>query len=356
MPPVREHSIYVLKNLAGTAAMVLAALAGVVWLSQSLRFLDFIINKGLSVLSFLRLTLLLLPTVLSVILPFAVLCAVIYTYNRLTTDRELVVMRAVGLSPWDLAKPAVILAGIAVAIGYLISLYVMPACYRAFKDEQIVLRSDFSHMLLQEGVFNNLFDKLTVYVRARESNGALSGILVYDSRDAKVGVTMMAERGALVNGPNGPMLLLVNGNRQEKDTKTNSLRMLYFDSYTLDLSPLTEKPNERYREPNERYLGELLRAPRTPSEEQHRAELIAEAHRRLVAPLNALPLALIGVAAMLAGEFNRHRQWPRLAAGTVFGLTYIGATFTLAGLITKSPSSSRSTTRCRSRPRPQPPS
>jgi lipopolysaccharide export system permease protein len=93
VPPVREHTAYILKQLAGTAAMVTAALAGVVWLSQSLRFLDFIINKGLSVLSFLRLTLLLLPTVFSVILPVAVLCATIYTYNRLTSDRELVVMR-----------------------------------------------------------------------------------------------------------------------------------------------------------------------------------------------------------------------------------------------------------------------
>ena len=105
---MREHTAYILKILTGTAAMIAVALAGVVWLSQSLRFLDFIINKGLSVLSFLRLTVLLLPTVFSVILPVAVLCAVIYSYNRLIADRELVVMRGqpggVGfmrLPPWS---------------------------------------------------------------------------------------------------------------------------------------------------------------------------------------------------------------------------------------------------------------
>ena len=79
-----------------------------------------------------------------------------------------------------------------------------------------------------------------------------------------------------------------------------TLRMLYFDSYTLDLSPLAEQPGERYREPKERFLNELLRAPQTASEEQHRDELLAEAHRRIVTPLNAMALAMIGLAAMIA--------------------------------------------------------
>jgi len=322
---------------AAVAAVVALALAGVVWLSQSLRFLDFIINKGLSVLSFLKLTLLLLPTVLSVILPVAVLCAVIYTYNRLTTDRELVVMRAVGLSPWELARPALVLAAAATLAGFAISLYLMPAGFRTFKDEQVVLRSDLTHVLLQEGVFNTLMDQLTVYVRERQSGGTLRGILVHDERDPELSITMMAESGALVQGQAGPVFLLVNGNRQEVGREDRALRMLYFDSYALDLSPLTETPSERYREPKERYLHELLSAPQNPSEEEHRAELVAEAHRRIVGPFHAFALAMIGVAAMLTGEFNRRRQWPRIACGTATGLAYIGVAYALAGMITKSP-------------------
>jgi lipopolysaccharide export system permease protein len=334
---VRQHTAYILKILTGTASMIAVALAGVVWLSQSLRFLDFIINKGLSVLSFLRLTVLLLPTVFSVILPVAVLCAVIYSYNRLIADRELVVMRAVGLSPWDLAKPALLLAVVVCALGYANTLYLMPAGFRTFKDQQVTLREDFSHILLQEGMFNSLGDDLVVYVRSRETNGTLHGILVHDTHDPTLAVTMMAETGALVNGPAGPVFLMNNGNRQEVRVEDRALRMLYFDSYSLDLSPLTEEPEDRYREPKERFLHELWRKPVDASEEQHRSELLAEGHRRLVAPLNAIPLALIGVAAMLSGEFNRRRQWPRIAAGTIAGLIYIGLTYTLAGMLNKNP-------------------
>jgi lipopolysaccharide export system permease protein len=334
---VREHTVYIFKNLAATTAMVVAALTGVVWLSQSLRFIDFIVNKGLSVLSFLRLTMLLLPTVMIVIVPVATLCAVIYAYNRLTADRELVVLRAAGVGPWGLARPVLMLGVITTLIGYALSLYLMPAGFRTFKDDEIVLRTDFSQVLLQEGVFNNLSDELTVYVRARGEDGKLRGILVHDSSTPETAVTMMAEWGALVNGPDGPLFVLGEGNRQEVVGEERTLRMLYFDSYTLDLSPLAEPAGVRYREPKERYLNELLRAPQTASEEQHRDELLAEAHRRIVTPLNAMALAMIGLAAMIAGEFDRRRQWPRIAWGIAGGLAYIGISFTLGVLITKNP-------------------
>ncbi|MBC6440345.1 MAG: LPS export ABC transporter permease LptF [Rhodospirillales bacterium] len=334
---MREHTSYILKQLLVMATGVILALTGVVWLSQSLRFLDFIINKGLSVLSFLRLTILLMPDVLTVIIPIATLCAVIYTYNRLTSDRELVVLRAVGISHWGLARPALLLGMICTLIGFALSLYLMPAGFRTFKDEQAVLRNDFSHVLLKEGVFNTITDELTVYVRTRDDDGRLLGILVHDTSDSELVVTMMAVWGALVSRGNGPMLVLGQGNRQEVSDVDRSLQMLYFDSYTLDLSPLVEEPGERYREPKERYLHELVREPQTSSEIQNYHELLAEAHRRIVTPFNALALALIGLAAMIAGEFDRRRQWARIAWGIVGGLTYFGGSFALAGAIVKNP-------------------
>ena len=285
---MREHTAYILKHLLAAAAAVAVALAGAVWLSQSLRFLDFIIDKGLSLFAFLRLTLLLLPQVLTVVLPFATLCATIYTYGRLTSDRELIVLRAAGVSPWGLAKPALALGALATAAGLVLSLWLMPAGFRNFKDEQAFLRADFSHVLMREGMFNEVMEGLTVYVRARGEDG-------------------------------------------------RALRMLYFDSYALELEALGQGPGNREREAKERYLHELVGEPATAYERQHRDELLAEAHRRLAAPFNALALAAIGLAAMLAGEFDRRRQWPRIAWGAGCGLVYLAAAFTLAGMATRTP-------------------
>src|SRR3546814_15404809 len=68
----------------------------------------------------------------------------------------------------------------------------------------------------------------------------------------------------------------------------------------------------RWREPKERFLSELLWPADDERDRRYRQELIAEGHQRLVAPLYTVVFALIGVAALLAGEFNRRGQAKRV--------------------------------------------
>ena len=73
---------YILVQFTWPFLFVTLVLTGVVWLSQSLRFLDLIINKGLSVGGFVYMTLLLLPAFLSIILPVATFLTILYVYYR----------------------------------------------------------------------------------------------------------------------------------------------------------------------------------------------------------------------------------------------------------------------------------
>ena len=79
MPMVRRHTSYILLQLVLTTTAIAAVLVSVIWLTQSLRFLDFIINRGLSVLAFLEITLLLMPSILPVTLPVAVTIPVLWS-------------------------------------------------------------------------------------------------------------------------------------------------------------------------------------------------------------------------------------------------------------------------------------
>ena len=76
--------------------LVTFSLMSIIWLTQSLRVIDRIVNQGLPFGSFLYMTILLLPNILTMILPIALFGALLFAYNRLFTDSELVVMRAVG--------------------------------------------------------------------------------------------------------------------------------------------------------------------------------------------------------------------------------------------------------------------
>lgn len=285
-----------------------------VWLTQSLRLIDFIVNRGLPASTFFTFVALLLPSFLGLVLPIATFCAVLFIYNKLTVDSELVVMRAAGMSPLQLARPAILVASVSTVAVYVITLYLQPLSYQSFKDLQSELRDDYSTVLLQEGVFNSLGDRFTVYVRERSGDGELRGILVHDHRDPEKPVTMMAERGALISAEDGPRVVMVNGNRQEIERATGRFSLLNFDRYTVEISELEDRPETRWRKPKERYLSDLFNPGSSVNDERYRDELIAEGHQRLVAPLYSLTFAFVGLAALLSGQFNRRGQLRRLLA------------------------------------------
>ncbi|MGF1629556.1 MAG: LPS export ABC transporter permease LptF [Kiloniellaceae bacterium] len=327
---------YILGQLVMATIFVTLALTFAIWLTQSLRLIDYIVNRGLPASTFLTFVGLLLPSFLGVVLPVASFVAVLFVYHKLAMDSEMVVMRAAGLSQLQMARPAIALGVLVTLVVYTISLYFLPASFRNFKDLQNAFRNDFSTVLLQEGVFTTLSDGITVFVRERSGDGELRGILVHDSRDARNPVTMMAQRGALVASEAGPRVVMENGNRQQVDQATGRFSLLYFDRYTIELSEFGEAVQSRWREPKERFLPELLWPGDERRDQRYRQELIAEAHQRLVGPLYTVVFVLIGMAALLAGEFNRRGQVRRVLGAIACVAALEGVSLALHDLASRS--------------------
>jgi lipopolysaccharide export system permease protein len=317
--PMAKLDRYILRQCFGVMIFVTAALSAAIWLAQSLRLIDLIVNRGLSIDVFLSLAVLILPRFLDIVLPIGVFIAVLFTFNRLTAESELVVMRSAGLSHLSLARPVLMLAGIAFLILMSLSVYFLPASNRAFKDLQFEIRNRFVSSLVQEGTFTTISDKLTIYVRSRNDRGEVIGLLINDSRNPQRQVTIVAERGAFVDSPAGSRIVMVNGNRQEFDAETRKLSLLTFDSYTLDLDAVHDAPVIRFREAQERFLDELF-SPPEDADISLRQGFLVEGHQRLLVPLSAFSFALIPLACLLPGELNRRGQLKRilLAIGIAF--------------------------------------
>ena len=334
---MHRHQRYILRQLLGPFLLITVGLTAVIWLTQSLRFIDMIVNKGLSLSAFLYFSMLLLPTFLGVILPIALFSAILFTYNKLVIDSEIVSLRSAGQGPWSLATPALILATCVCVLVYAINLYFVPLSYREFKSRQFIARADFSSVLLQEGVYTNLIDDVTVFVRERDARGRLHGIFVHDSRVAAQPVTMMAERGALVRTEQGPRFVLLNGNRQEINKSRGQLSLLYFDSYALDLGYFAEDPANRWREPRERYLHELLNPTDSYDDQRNLGKFWAEAHQRIVTPLFSFALTGIAFAALLGGHLNRRGQWRRILGGISAAFVFEAISLGLVNAVSKTP-------------------
>ncbi len=314
---------YILRQLAIGMVLVTIGLTGILWLTQSLRFVELTVNKGASIGVFLKLTLLVMPNFLTVILPVSLFAVVLFTYNKLIADRELVVLRAAGLSHWTLAQPALILAAISTVLGFALNIWIIPKAVEEFHQLQWALRSSATNVMLQEGQFNQIGTGLTVYVRARSPAGELLGIIVYDRRNPLHTVTLMAERGALIKTDNGtPKVLMINGTREQVAHDTHRLSLLYFDNYAMEFSDSSDTGEERSRDARERSTAELFSVTEAQVGPTAFRQFRVEGHQRLASPLYHFSFALLATACLLAGWFNRRGQTDRLvlAIGLMVGI------------------------------------
>lgn len=318
---------YVLRQLVFGLLAVTGGLAVLIWLTQSLRFIELVLNRGLSIGVFFELTVFMLPNFVAVILPVTTFIVILAVYNRMDGDRELVVMSAAGMGPWAIARPALMLAAGSAALGWLMNLWIVPETYRAFRDYQFEIRNRMAAVLLQDGVFSTLGEGLTIYVRSREPDGSFLGILVHDAREAGAPATILAERGWLDVDGAVPRVTLQNGSRQEIDHRSGTLRVLSFAENTISLTTGADRDESRYREARERHLHELLRPdPAEQVSERDRRRFLVEAHQRLSGPLLTVSLALIALAVLLTGEFSRYGKAGRvlIAVGLGAGLIALG--------------------------------
>ncbi len=324
LPTRLDH--YIFRQVFWALIAVTAGLTALIWLTQSLRFVELVVNRGLSLLVFMRLTGLLIPSFVAVILPITTYVVVQFIYLRLSGDREVTVMRAAGLSPFALARPALVLALLATIGCYWLNLSVVPASLASFKEFQWQIRNKVAAFLLQEGVFTPISDKLVVYVRRRGTDGALHGILVDDARDPALHATILAESGQLLEGERGPRVLLLNGSRQEIDRQTGRLNILTFKENEIDLVDTAGPGVQRPLDMAEVSVMELL----TPIRAQPRdaSKWVAEGHKRLAEPLAAISYTLIALVAVLTGPFQRHGGFmrPLLSVVTVVALVALGLT------------------------------
>lgn len=326
---------YVLRQLLAGLLAVTFGLAALIWLTQSLRFVELVVNRGLSFGVFLQLTSLLLPNFVAIILPIACFVVTLFVYHRLAGDRELTVMRGAGLSQWAVARPALAMAVGAMVCLYALNLAVVPASSAAFREFQFEIRNRVVAFLLQEGVFTSVSENLTVYVRARDRDGTLRGLLIDDARNPASHATILAESGRLIMDSGAPRVLLVNGSREELDHRTGRLNVLSFAENTVELADTDRSGEQRFRDPSEMTIAELFNPNPAIVPARDFGKLRMEAHRRLASPFSAAGYTLIALAAVLTGAFRRHGSLLRPFASILLIVALVAGGLAVANLAAK---------------------
>jgi lipopolysaccharide export system permease protein len=303
---------YVLRTATTAFLSGLIVLTGVIWITQALRQIDLLTSQGQTILIFMLMTGLALPSLVAIIAPVALFAGVLYTLNKLNGDSELVVMSASGISPGRLLRPLALLSAAVFAIVAAIYVQVLPWTFGAIENLTTFIRADFISNFARPGAFSNLELGFVFHYRERTPDGALRGVFMQDRRDPAHVSTYIAEAGKTLEKDGESYLQLSKGVLLRPQSAGDSA-MVTFDDYTIDLSQFAQVVSSIKR-PRERTTAQLW-APN----EKDRADpallghIRSELLDRLASPLYALVAGFIAFAAL--GEARTTRQGRGLAIG-----------------------------------------
>jgi lipopolysaccharide export system permease protein len=310
--PMKSLSWYVFRTTMVAFLITLVTLTVVIWFTQAMRDFDLITSQRQTLLVFVGITGLIVPLLVMMIAPIALVLAAAHVLNKLGSDSEIIVMNAAGLSPWRLLTPFLAAAIVVSIMVAGIAAYVSPASLRGLRDWASQVRADILTNIVQPGRFTTVSGNLTFHIADRRPNGLLVGIFVDDARDPKEHSTYLAEQGEIVKNEQGSFLVMEGGSVQKIEAGERDPRIVTFDRYAFDLSKFSAGTQNSVYTVREKFIWELLwpkpdDALYVAQPDQYRSEL----YDRLATPL--YPLAFIILACTFLGPPQTTRQSRTLA-------------------------------------------
>lgn len=311
---------YIFRRIAISLVGTLAAITAIVWIVQGLNRLNIATDSGATMISFLYVATLLIPSVIPLILPFALLLAAIQVFRTMNTDSEMAVIKASGGRKRLIVKPVIILALIAGSLTFLLENAVTPYSRQEFRVFVAEVRANLLTSLLQEGTFQTIDTGVTVHVAERLPNGGFGGLFISDRREADSDLSYFATEAAIVEDDDGNQLLFMrDGELHQKDVESGAVSIVRFNSYAFDLSAFAPAAEAYIIYPKDQTTAYLLDPdPDNPRFQQSPMQFTAEFHKRMTSW--TLPLIFGLIAILMAGEVRTPRQVNFAVTGNAMAL------------------------------------
>lgn len=330
---------YLLSQTLTAFAFFCFILAGVIWLTQAVRLIDTVLSSGQSLYVLAEFSVLVLPRVLSMVVPLSGFAAVIYTINRLYVEAELVVMMTAGQGPFAIARPVVIFGALMGVMTLVVTNFLAPLGELRLEQNRVEIRSELANSLIREGRFIHPTDDLTIFIRAANQKGQMAGLFLHDERNPETPVTYTAELAQLIREGDTAQLVMRRGVALTYDSDNRILGRVQFLELTYDLSELVTTPLTGPNRASNLMTWKLL----SPGPQERALErydegvFTAVAHERIVFGLHAFLLPLLALSVMLTGGYQRRGFGRRVLIAVLSGVALISAGLALKSVIIATP-------------------
>lgn len=297
--------------------------------TQVLLRVNLLSSTGQSLMTFLELAGLLVPSMLIIVAPFALMIGAAQTLATMNSDSELAVLEASGGSPFLTARPVLMMAGLMSVVTLLTGLYAEPWANRNLRDLLNRASADLFSLAVQSGTFHKIEDDLYVNIAEKLPGGRLGGIFLSDQRDPNTDVVYYARYGEFAEIGNKDILVLSDGELHRKDTGSGRVSVIRFSTYGLDLSVIGGGSRERRSYyAKERPTGFLLNPdPNDPVFVSDPGLFTREIHKRFTLWIYPMLFGLITVYFLGKAHSNRHEQIWSVVTAAGIALALRGVSF-----------------------------
>jgi lipopolysaccharide export system permease protein len=293
---------YILKEIAIPFVMILFVLTFVLLMGRILQLMDLMVNKGIGFIDMAIFIILLMPSFLMFTIPISLLVAIMIGLGRLSGDNEITIMKASGISMYQLSRPVAAASVIAFIMTAVITLFLVPQGNYATKQHLYNVSKKQASIGIREKIFIDDFDGLLIYAETIPMDGAfMEGVLISDTRLTQEPTTIIARKAYLISDPKAltVTMRLENGSTHTVDAGLNNYRKMDFSNYDVNLdirAALFDEKRLKEKSSGEMTVLELREKLRESELEKLRQREVAiELNKKLSIPMSCLIFGILGV-------------------------------------------------------------
>ncbi|MBI4525950.1 MAG: LPS export ABC transporter permease LptF [Deltaproteobacteria bacterium] len=312
----RILTVYLVREIVAPLLLGLIAFTFVLLIGRILKLVELVVTRGVPFLEIIKLFGLIIPTFLEMTVPMALLLGILLGLGRLSSDHEILALKATGVSPLQILWP---IAAVALCISCLtlaLTMIVRPAANQALKKEIYNIAKNRVGTALKEKVFNEDLPNILIYADEVIPPGNTSqGVLIVDRRNASRETVIFGRVALFLSDEenNSLSLKLFDGTVYEREKKRPGFSQTHFNTYDfkLDFDEALAPAQKIERGPKEMSLRRLIKAIRTKEErgQQVLPELM-ELQQRFSFSVAPMVFALLGVSLVMVPTRSRaSRSW-----------------------------------------------
>lgn len=305
-----------------------AVLLTLVLISRAVQMRELFLGLDLGIVDTIRLFGFMTPLFLMLVIPVACMLSVFLTFLRMGTDRELVALKAGGVSMYQMLPAPLLFSILCLGLTLWVSLHWLAWGMGHFRTSLMDIAGTRARIVVQPGVFNNEFPGLVLFARQVEpESGVLRQVLVDDRSRPERKLVILAPEGTIQTDPErGELLFSLKDGSIFTVSKENS-STLAFETYNvrLPLDNLFKNLDLGEVRPREMSWKKLIGANAAPEfiEDPTFANRVAvELQKRWAYPAACLALTLFVLP--LATAFQGMHRQTGLAVALIMFFVYYG--------------------------------